>query len=274
VGTGIQLIGHVTWEARMAIMNAEKVLYLVVEGAVKEWIKELNPKAESLFSSYGEGRPRIDTYLEMTERILQYVRQGLQVCVVFYGHPGVFVFPSHEAIRIARREGYDARMLPGISAEDCMFADLGIDPGRGGCQSFEATDFIAFNRKFDPRSHLILWQVGLIGDLEYKRNGYDRHGLHVLTEVLREYYASDHEVVVYEASPYLICKPTIIPVELSSLPEARITPISSLYVPPSGESRPDNDRLIRLGIDGTKLHVVKPCWEIGDKRHLVADNVS
>jgi len=31
-------------------------------------------------------------------------------------------------------------MLPGISAEDCLFADIGVDPGIYGCQSFEATD--------------------------------------------------------------------------------------------------------------------------------------
>jgi hypothetical protein len=37
-------------------------------------------------------------------------------------------------------------MLPGISAEDCLFADLGIDPGIYGCQSYEATDFLANGR--------------------------------------------------------------------------------------------------------------------------------
>ena len=54
----------------------------------------------------------------------------------------VFVQPSHESIAIARLEGFSARMLPGISAEDCLFADIGLDPGKDGCQSFEATDFL------------------------------------------------------------------------------------------------------------------------------------
>jgi len=31
-------------------------------------------------------------------------------------------------------------MLPGISAEDCLVADLGIDPASSGCQSYEAND--------------------------------------------------------------------------------------------------------------------------------------
>jgi precorrin-2 methylase len=60
------------------------------------------------------------------------VREGLNVCAAFYGHPGVFVYASHQSIRLARAEGFEAQMLPGISAEDCVFADLGIDPENMG----------------------------------------------------------------------------------------------------------------------------------------------
>src|SRR5207244_11062689 len=100
------------------------------------WIKDINPSAESLYPYYRQGESRMIAYVEMIERILYEVRKGLRVCAAFYGHPGVFVYPSHEAIKQARLEGYSAKMLPGISAEDCLFADLGIDPARNGCQSF------------------------------------------------------------------------------------------------------------------------------------------
>ena len=43
------------------------------------------------------------------------IRAGFRVCAVFYGHPGVFVYPSHEAIRRARAEGFAARMLPALT---------------------------------------------------------------------------------------------------------------------------------------------------------------
>ena len=59
----------------------------------------------------------------------------------------------------ARAEGFNARMLPGISAEDCLFANLGADPGTHGCQSFEATSFLLRKPKFDTLTHLILWQI-------------------------------------------------------------------------------------------------------------------
>src|SRR3546814_12671609 len=35
----------------------------------------------------------------------------------------------HKAIAQARAEGLEAHMEAGVSAEDCLYADLGIDPG-------------------------------------------------------------------------------------------------------------------------------------------------
>jgi hypothetical protein len=95
--------------------------------------------------------------------MLRDVRAGHSVLGVFYGHPGVFVSPSHRAIAIARAEGYEARMLPGISAEDYLFADLGFDPAVTGCCSQEATSVLVHNKQLDITMHNILWQVGAVG---------------------------------------------------------------------------------------------------------------
>jgi len=81
---------------------------------------------------------------------------------VFYGHLGVFVFATHEAMAILRDDGYRVEMLPGISAEDCLYADLSIDPATHGCQVYEATDFLIRRRKIDPAVPVILWQVGWV----------------------------------------------------------------------------------------------------------------
>src|SRR5947207_15537569 len=100
----------------------------------------------------------------MVEQILQAVRAGRQVCGAFFGHPAVLVDPAHAAVRRAREEGYPAAILPGISAEACLFADLGIDPGVCGCQSYEATDFLVRPRAFDTGTALVLWQVGALAE--------------------------------------------------------------------------------------------------------------
>jgi uncharacterized protein YabN with tetrapyrrole methylase and pyrophosphatase domain len=95
--------------------------------------------------------------------MLKDVRAGHDVLGIFYGHPGVFVSPTHRAIAIAREEGYKARMLPGISAEDCLFADLGIDPAINGCVTHEATELLMRDRALNPSVHNIIWQVGGVG---------------------------------------------------------------------------------------------------------------
>lgn len=95
--------------------------------------------------------------------MLRDVHAGHTVLGIFYGHPGIFVNPSHRAIAIAREEGFEARMLPGVSAEDYMFADLGFDPATFGCAAYEASGLIYRGRRLDPTINNIIWQVGGVG---------------------------------------------------------------------------------------------------------------
>ena len=139
----------------------------------------------------------------MVEEILGAVRDGKRVCAVFYGHPGVYVEPSHEAVRRAREEGFEARMLPAVSAEDCLVADLGVDPGERGWQSWEATGFLLHGFRPDPTAGLVLWQVDGIGKLDWNLDP-DPRGLPALADVLGELYPPEHELVFYRASIYPI----------------------------------------------------------------------
>ena len=249
VGTGIQFAGQLTLEARAHIKQTEKVLFLVSDPITADWIKDINSSAESLYSCYQHGESRMIAYERMIERILYEVRKGMRVCAVFYGHPGVFVYPSHEAMRQARLEGYQVKMLPGISAEDCLFADLGIDPARNGCQSFEATDFLIYRRKFDTRCALILWQIGCIGDFTFSLDPYGTRGIRVLTDYLCRYYDATHPAIVYEAAEYPIFDPGIENVPLAKLPDAQVSPISTLYIAPQTQASLDHEMLELLGID-------------------------
>lgn len=233
VGTGMLAAGQVTTEARAAMEEADKLLYVVQDAVTRRWLEERNPSAESLAGLYAEGKERHRTYEEMVERILSEVRAGRRVCVAFYGHPGVFVTPGHEAIRQAREEGFPAVMLPGISAEDCLVAELGFDPGSRGCQSFEATDFLLRRRIFDPTSHLVLWQIGGIGVRDYRPEAlWSPEGLRALARALAESYPGDHEVVIYEATPYPPFPSKILRLPLAQLGEAAATTRSTLWVPP------------------------------------------
>ena len=247
VGTGIQLGVHLTPEARAAIEQADDVLFAVADRLSAAWLSELNPKARSLASFYAPGRKRLDTYNEMVEEILASVRTGNNVCVAFYGHPGVFVYPGHEAVRRARVEGFSARMLPAISTLDCLVADIGIDPARTGMQSYEASDFLLHLRQPDPAALVVLWQIGVVGELSYVEEA-DVQGLAVLVEYLEDFYPQEHEVIIYEASPYVVSEPKAIRVPLSEVGEAEIPPISTMVVPPAMRRPQDAAMAERLGV--------------------------
>lgn len=231
VGTGYQVPAQMTPEAVDHCRKADKLFY-VVDSVADVWLSQLNPSAESLASHYAPRKPRYVTYGEMVERVLEAVRAGLRVCFVVYGHPGVLVQASHDAIRTAREEGFEARMLPGISAFDCLIADLGFDPAEG-CQSFEASRFVRRRRRPDTSVALVLWQIALIGTADYDRNGpaANQAGLNLLTRTLLKIYPRGHEVVIYEASPFAVCDPVIDRRPLSRLPGARVTISSTLFVP-------------------------------------------
>ena len=240
VGTGIKLVNHTTLEALDCIKRADRLIYLVTDPATETWLRRLNAAAESLIDCYAPGKPRERSYREMVQRMLAAVRTGAYVCAAFYGHPGVFVNPAHHAVRRARREGFRARMLPGVSTEDCLFADLGVDPADHGCQSFEATDFLAYRRRFDPTSALILWQVGVLGEPSFPTEaGCRPERLERLTRVLRRHYDDRHPVILYEAAQFAVSEPRITKIPLSKLPTTRLWSITTLYIPPKPSRTPD-----------------------------------
>jgi len=240
-----------TPQALALFRAAERRFHLLADPLTREWLLDLCPDSEDLADTYAVGRPRAETYQEMVRRMLTPVEAGLDVAAAFYGHPGVYAFPPHEAIRRARAAGHAARMLPGVSALDCLIADLGVDPGASGLQSFEATDFLLRRRRFDPDTPLVLWQIGLVGVVDVRRQSlWSAEGLALLTERLLASYPRRHRVTVYEAATLPIEEPVIATVPLSRLPEAPVTALSTLYVP-ARRSRPvDLAMARRMGIGG------------------------
>jgi hypothetical protein len=210
------------------------------------WLTELRPNARSLNELYRTGVPRRQIYEEMVEAIMTAVRSGSHSCAVFYGHPGVVVNPSHEAVRRARAEGYPARMLPAISAEDCLIADLGVDPGRGW-QSYEATALLLYGYRIEPTAALVVWQVDAIGKLDWNLEPEPR-GLHKLAEHLLGLYPADHQVTFYNASIYPVGGPMIERVRLASIPSLASAPCPTLYVPPLPRRPIDREAAAELGI--------------------------
>jgi len=238
VGTGIQVFSQATLATQGALRGADVVIFAVTNAWAARWIRDLNPRARS-FDYPRDGRPRREIYRTMVSEIVEALRGNRRVCAAFYGSAALFTFPAHEAVRQARAQGFRARMLPGVSSLDCLFADLGVDPGEGGCQIFEATDFLVKKHALNCRAHLVLFQLAMVGNHgTYQANDETtiRSGLLSLTAWLRESYPADHAVVIYEAATAVFDEPRAESIPLGSLPNARVSEVSSLYVPPIGSS--------------------------------------
>ena len=249
VGFGIKLLSHLSTETRAHIEQSDKVLYLVNEPLMQEWIAKNSKSSENLDDLYQKYPLRKQCYQAITEHILETLKTGIVLCVVTYGHPTVFAQPLLEAVVRAQAEGLDAKILPAISAEDCLFTDLLINPGDLGCASFESTDFMLYRRQWDASSHLILWQVGVIGLLSQPRPEFDnRRGAELLMKYLNQKYALNHPVVLYEAAQYPYFEPRIERCTLSQLPELNYSAIATLYVPPAHKAQRDDSVLEYLGV--------------------------
>lgn len=246
VGLGMMLGAHLGPRARAHIEQADVVFVAASDALVELWVTQMRPDARSLQPYYAEGKARPVTYREMVEAMLVEVRAGRHVCGAFYGHPGVFACVPHRAIAQARAEGFLAVMEPGISAEDTLYADLGIDPGDVGCQHYEANQFLFNRRRVDPSAHLVLWQVGVAGDRSCRRFASSPAHRQLLVDRLLEDYPGDHVTTVYEAATLAIGKPRIEAVPLAALAHADLHMQSTLVLPPAMPLVPDAAMHARL----------------------------
>ncbi|KXS93410.1 hypothetical protein AC579_8930 [Pseudocercospora musae] len=235
VGTGIASLRQMTVEALDYIQRADMVFYVVLDAMTEAFIQTHAKKHHDLYQYYDKNKPRSASYIQMAELMVQSVRDGNLTVAVYYGHPGVFVFPTHRAIHIAREEGFKAKMLPGVSAEDCLYADLGIDPGSTGCSMFEATYLLNEPDRLDPRNHVIIWQPGCVGKSAMV---FDNSEIHELADYLEKTYGAEYPVIAYLAAVRPFNDPQIDKLmvkDLRDLEKLRAIPFNAattLYIPP------------------------------------------
>ncbi len=248
VGLGMTLGSHLTPLARSHIEQADVVFAALSDTVVEMWLEQMHPDVRSLQPYYGEGKSRMVTYREWVEVMMAEVRAGNNVCAVFYGHPGIFAWSPHEVIKVARAEGFQAHMEPGISAEDCLYADLGIDPGRCGCQHYEASQLLFYDTPLNPCAYLVLWQVGLVGDRSMTRFSTGPEYRQVLVDLLSRDYPIEHEVIIYRGATLPIEQPRIRHVTLGDLAATDVSAEETVVLPPASPLRANH--LVRERLAG------------------------
>lgn len=262
IGTGITGIAQMTLEAVSHIRTADVVFHTCSDSLSAEFIRRESKQSYDLYMLYDNGKSRHLTYVQMAEVMLREVRKGRFVVGVFYGHPGVFVSPSHRAIAIARQEGYYAKMLAAVSAEDCLFADIGFDPALPGCQTLEATDLLLRGRQLLPDHHLIIWQVGVVGKAGFQFGGYDNSKFQLLIDRLENEYGPDHQLVSYLAPTYNVAEPVVKRYTIKDMRKLdvveQVSAASTFYIPPKIVAENDPDIQKKLGFKSVVRHTHGP----------------
>jgi len=250
VGLGYNVSGQVTPETRSVMTGADRLFYLVTDPAMAAWVRSLDPTATSLHDCYQPGKSGMAASDAMVERIVTPLVEGATVCAAFSGNPAIAMHTTHEALRRARERGIPAHMYPAVSFEDCLIADLGVDPGQLGRMMYEATDFVLRPRPLDVTAALVLLQVGAIGERTYREGaGSNRTGVRLLQEVLERTYPGDHEVTLYRMAQLPIADATVQRLPLSRLAESDVHVNSTLYVPRLERPRKSREIAERLGLE-------------------------
>ncbi len=249
VGLGYNVSGQVTPETLSVMVNADRLFFLVTDPAMAAWLRDLDPEATSLHDCYQAGKSGTDASNAMVERIVGPLSDGLSVCAAFSGNPAIAMHTTHEAIRQAGERGVAAHMYPAVSFEDCLIADLGVDPGQLGRMMYEATDFVLRPRPLDVTSALVLLQVGAIGERTWREaTGANREGLRLLQEVLERSYPGDHEVTLYRMAQLPVADAAVQRLPLRELAESDVHVNSTLYVPRLERPQKSPEMAERLGL--------------------------
>jgi hypothetical protein len=215
VDTGIVAVNHVTVEGHRWIQQSDRVLFLGADPVTERWILTLNENLESLNG--------LETADEIVERTLDHVRSGLAVCLAYHERSELSSQVVREATALCRAENLPSTVVPGVSALDCLFSDLGVDPLRHGCQIFAGEDFLEHQRRPDPLAALIL---SLSEDTAWAE----------LLQLLQAQYDADHEAIIYEPARYAVLEPVIRRGAIGSIGARDLAGFSILYIPAKEEN--------------------------------------
>jgi precorrin-2 methylase len=237
VGSGVAAVSHMTLEAIGHIKAADIVFYHATNGVAAAHIRQLNSNVVDLRQYHEDEKVRTITYIQMAELMLRQVRLGKKVVGVFHGHPGVLVMAARRALAIAEIQGYETHLLPAVSSIDCLFADLRVDPANYGVQILKAGSVLKNEVPLATAGHVVILQVGFVGDRTFSFTGF-KHTQHaVFFERLIEKYGRQHEAVYYVASNLPGFEPTIVLRPLVEFLDpqlwATMAP-GTLYLPPMG----------------------------------------
>ncbi len=248
VGLGTMSWLQITHEAKQSLELCKKIFFLHTEPHwVQPYLERLCHDVVDLDAFYKEGEDRILAYKGMTKAILAEARVRGPVGVALYGSPMVFVTPTRLLTDLAPRLNLKIKVLPGISAMECMFVDLGVDPSDGFI-TYEANDLLLRRRPLLSDIHTFIWQVGGVeSELFARANSRPERFIRLRDYLLAE-YPEDHEILIITCATLPNVKPQITKAKLSQLQykNQEMHQGATLYLPPVSRTSEIDKAYLRL----------------------------
>ena len=247
VGLGLRR-SHLTREGEQALRACRRVYAISYVPEALDTIRELCADVVDLRTLYRLGQDRLTTYKEQATTVLDAALDGGPVGLAVYGHPLILAMPSMFILRTAPPLGLQVRVVPGISALDCLLADLGVDPFITGVQAHEATDLMLFRRPLLPSLATVLWQVGSLETRLHTLGPSRPERLVGLQDYLTQFFPPDHPAFAVSTAVRDDQQPEIHRMTLADLPRhsALLHLGVTVYLPPAETAPADAGLAARL----------------------------
>lgn len=218
VGTGIKSVDHITNEVEMIISTAKKVLYVDNGVGVREYLEsKCNDIVDLLSPSYVENESRMKAYHNMAASVIDAALAEPPVVFALYGHPLVFALPPILIREVAPLFDLRVKVLPAISAFDCLLSDLFVDPCGKGLQMFEATDLVLRQHPLNVNISTMIWQLGSLETALYTTRKSTERRFDRLDDHLRRFFPGSHKAYCVYSSAHPLSNSQIVEIPLNEL---------------------------------------------------------
>lgn len=275
VGLGIVHVQHITREVDEVLCRSNEILYVEVGDEIDAYLQSRCPKVTNLHkAAYVEGVERLKAYDIMSAMVLDAALNHPPVTLALYGHPLVFAYPPFQILQAASLLGLCVRILPGISAMDCLFVDLKLDPSTQGLQVYEATDLVLRRRPLQRDVPCLIWQIGALESPFYSAARSKPERFSRFKDHLLQYYPAEHKAVAVFSSTMSGVESNLLACTIGEVgsQSARIHQGMTLYIPPT-ETRPVKDEELLTQI-GTPAHTARISYPILDRAAPEAQSAS
>lgn len=253
-GLGVLNVDQITRETERVIRRSNEVLYVDTGVATRPYLESLCPRATALFdTSYEETGHRLNAYHHMAARVLNAALDHPPVTFAMHGHPIVGAYAPFLIRDLAALLDLEVLILPGISAMDCLFAELMVDPCVVGMQMYEATDLLLRRRPLQPEVPALIWQIGCVETTLHTMRVSKPARFERLRSHLLRFYPPRHEVSAVYSTPHPLMPSTVRRFALREICDHAHVLHSgfTLFIPPTIE-RPIEDHELLRQIDSVE----------------------